>query len=89
MREALAELEAERAGGGLRDRLTAELGDLLFSVVNVARKLDVDADQALRGANARFERRFREVERRLGERLPGASLAEMERAWRAAKAAGM
>ncbi|MBM4014424.1 MAG: nucleoside triphosphate pyrophosphohydrolase [Planctomycetes bacterium] len=89
VREELAELEAERTGGGPRERLEAELGDLLFAVVNVARKLDLDADQALRGANGRFERRYREVERRLGDRLPGATLAEMERAWQAAKAAGM
>lgn len=89
VREELAELEAERHGGGARDRLAEELGDLLFAVVNVARKLDVDADQALRGANVRFDRRFRHVEETLGARLPLAPLDEMERAWQAAKAAGL
>lgn len=89
VREELAELEAERAGTATRERLSAELGDLLFAVVNVARKLDLDADQALREASVRFDRRFRHVESVLGERLPGAPLDEMERAWQAAKAAGL
>jgi MazG family protein len=89
VREEIGELESERGAGARRGRLAEELGDLLFAVVNVARKLEVDSDQALRGANARFERRFREVERRLGARFKGASLEEMERAWQEAKAAGM
>ena len=89
VREELGELEAERAGAARRERLEAELGDLLFAVVNVARKLDLDADQALREANGRFDRRFRHVESSLGERLRGAPLAEMEAAWQQAKAAGL
>lgn len=87
--EELAELEAERAGAGSRERLEAELGDLLFAVVNVARKLELDADQALRTASSRFERRFRHVERRFGAHLAGTPLAEMERVWQEAKAAGL
>ncbi len=89
VREEIEELEAERVGTATRARFTAELGDLLFSVVNVARKLDVDADQAMREANQRFDQRFRHVEQALAGRLPGAPLEEMERAWQAAKAAGL
>lgn len=88
VREELCELEEARPEGEVA-RLRAELGDLLFAVVNVARKLELDADVALREANARFERRFRHVEAVLGERLGRAPLDEMERAWQAAKAAGL
>jgi MazG family protein len=70
-----------------RERLDHELGDLLFAVVNVARKLELDPEQALRGANVRFDRRFRHVERSLGARLKESGLAEMERLWQEAKAA--
>jgi MazG family protein len=72
-----------------RAALEHELGDLLFAVVNVARKLELDADQALRHANERFERRFRHVEKTLGARMDGATLDEMERVWQQAKAAGL
>ena len=82
--EELGELEAARASGD-RAACDHELGDVLFSVVNVARKLGLDADQALRGANDRFERRFHAVERTLGPRMAGASLETMENAWQAAK----
>ena len=85
VREELEELE--KARNEARERAEHELGDLLFAVVNVARKLDLDADQALRGANERFERRFHHVEQRLGARMKGAGLDEMERLWQEAKAA--
>jgi MazG family protein len=71
--------------GGPADRITAELGDVLFSVVNLARRLDVDAEAALRAATARFERRFRAIED--GGSLMGLSLEELDRRWQAAKAA--
>ena len=61
-----------------------ELGDLLFVVANLARKLDVEPEDALRSANAKFVRRFEHVERRLAERgsSPGQSnLAEMDALW--------
>jgi MazG family protein len=70
--------------------LAAEVGDLLFSVVNLARKLGVDAEPALAGANERFVRRFDAVETTLadqGKALGTASLAEMDAAWDAAKMA--
>ena len=83
LREELAELEAEIEAG---DRAAAreELGDLLFVCANLARKLDVDPEDALRAANAKFTRRFSYVERRLAEdgRTPERStLEEMDALW--------
>ena len=69
-------------------RLHDEIGDLLFACANLARHLKVDPEDALRAANAKFERRFRHVERRLAEggRTPeDASLDEMEALWQEAK----
>jgi nucleoside triphosphate diphosphatase len=66
-----------------------EFGDLLFSLVNLARHLGVDPEDALRRANTKFERRFRRVEALAedrGEALAGASLAVLDRLWNAAKA---
>ena len=87
LREELAELELEIAAG---DRLKAqdELGDLLFVCANLARKLDIDPEQALRGANAKFTRRFRHIENRLaatGAPLESAGLDAMEALWDEAK----
>ena len=86
--EELAEVEAEIANGSAQS-LAGEVGDLLFAAVNLARHLKVDPEAALRGANAKFERRFAHIETRLAEggRTPeGASLDEMERLWAEAKA---
>jgi tetrapyrrole methylase family protein/MazG family protein len=66
-------------------RAADELGDLLFSAVNLSRRLDVDAEQALRSATARFERRFRTMEQ--SGSLSGLTLEELDRRWEAAKAA--
>ncbi len=82
--EELGELRdglGEQAG---QSRIVDELGDVLFCVVNVCRYLQVDPETALRGANAKFERRFGYVERRLREqgRSAGeATLEEMDRLW--------
>ncbi|MCB2224147.1 MAG: nucleoside triphosphate pyrophosphohydrolase [Actinobacteria bacterium] len=65
-------------------RAAHELGDLLFSVVNLARHLAVDPEQAMRAAADRFDRRFRSVE--AGGSLSGLTLEEMDRRWEAAKA---
>lgn len=68
--------------------LEAEIGDLLFVVSNLARHANVDPEQALRGANAKFERRFHHIERRLAEdgvSPHDASLDEMEALWVEAK----
>ena len=62
-----------------------ELGDLLFSVVNYARKLDIDPEVALRAANAKFERRFRRMEVQAGEAFAGLTLIEKEALWDEAK----
>ena len=86
--EEIAELRAAIAGGDPA-RIEEELGDLLFTVANAARKLRVDPESALRTANAKFTRRFRAVEQRLEDRgraLPDAAPGELEREWRAVKA---
>ncbi len=78
-----AELEQE-TGSGKREEIEAELGDLLFAVVNLARKLGVHPSQALERANAKFTRRFAGVERLAEQRgieLGRASLAELDRLW--------
>ncbi|MEM1023301.1 MAG: nucleoside triphosphate pyrophosphohydrolase [Myxococcota bacterium] len=83
LEEELEELHHARAQGD-REGTEAEVGDLLFSVVNLARHLGVSAEDALRGSARRFERRFREVERRLDDqgRSPAeASLAELDELW--------
>ncbi len=87
--EEVAELRAELADAN-PDRLRDEVGDLLFVLANLARKLDLDPEACLRHANAKFSRRFGDVEAQLaaGGRTPSdATLAEMEDAWRRAKAA--
>lgn len=66
-----------------------EIGDLLFTLVNIARFVKVDPEQALRRANGRFRRRFAYVEREIaasGQTLESTSLDDMERQWQAAKA---
>ena len=87
--EEIAELRAEINQGAASERIADELGDLLFAVVNLARRLSVDAEQALRGANRKFERRFRAIEERLtacGKTLADATLDEMEAEWQRVKA---
>jgi MazG family protein len=73
-------------------QIHAELGDLLLAVVNVSRKLGVDAENALLDATARFEKRFEFIEDRLAERGRSpkeSNLDEMDALWNAAKAAGV
>lgn len=88
LREELGELEQEIETGGAEARLRAELGDLLFACVNLGRHLGLDAEGALREANARFERRFARIEARLaaeGRRPEDVSLDTLEALWQAAK----
>jgi nucleoside triphosphate diphosphatase len=88
IREEIAEVEAEIDEGSAQ-ALSGEVGDLLFAAVNLARHLKVDPEAALRGASAKFERRFAHIESRLAEagRTPeNASLDEMEQLWSEAKA---
>ena len=75
---------AEVAAAATPAEVEEELGDLLFSVVNWARKLGVDPEAALRGANAKFERRFQAMEAR-DPKLPHLSLQAKEALWQAVK----
>ena len=89
IREEADEIERELAAG---DHATAgaEVGDLLFAVVNLARHLDVDPEAMLRATNQKFERRFAAIERALADRgksPQAASLEEMDELWNEAKAA--
>jgi MazG family protein len=89
LHEEVAELRVEIAAGDL-DKARDEVGDLLFVVANLARKLGVEPEDALRGANAKFVRRFGFIEAELAKdgRSPEQSdLAEMDGLWDAAKAA--
>ncbi|WP_109806882.1 nucleoside triphosphate pyrophosphohydrolase [Sphingosinithalassobacter portus] len=65
-----------------------EIGDLLFAVVNWARKQGIEPEAALRAANAKFERRFRAMEDVAGDGFADLDLDAMERLWQDAKAAG-
>jgi len=88
LEEEARELRAELAAAPDPARLADEVGDLLFVLANLARKLELDPEDCLRGANAKFERRFRAVEQCLAMqgKLPAdATLDEMEAHWQAAK----
>jgi ATP diphosphatase len=81
--EELAEVR-EAAAAGPSEEIFEEVGDLLFAAANLARKLDVDAEAALRAANAKFERRFRAMEELAharGEIFSDLSLAAQEALW--------
>lgn len=98
VREELGEVERETAnpkglpdGRGTRETLEAEVGDLLFAVVNLARKLKIDPRAALEKANAKFKTRFEGVERLAQERgidLAQAGLDVLDRLWDEVKAQG-
>ncbi|MBK1660413.1 nucleoside triphosphate pyrophosphohydrolase [Paracraurococcus ruber] len=88
LEEEAAELRAELPGADPA-RLKDEVGDLFFVLANLARKLDLDPEDCLRGANAKFERRFNAVEQRLarqGLSPADAGLEAMEAEWQAVKA---
>ena len=87
LHEELAEFEAARRSAATEE-LEGELGDLLFVLVNLARFVKVDPEQALRKTNAKFRRRFGYIERKLAEqgRSPEqATLAEMDALWEESK----
>jgi XTP/dITP diphosphohydrolase/ATP diphosphatase len=85
--EETAELEAEAASDNpaRKPAVEAELGDLLFTVVNLGRHLGVDAEMALRGCNRRFRQRFREMELASERPLEELAPVELEELWAAAK----
>jgi MazG family protein len=83
--EVATEIDQSPAGA---ERLSEEIGDLLFSVANLARHLDVDPEQSLRQANNKFLSRFAYIEAALaaaGRNLESADLDEMEALWQEAK----
>src|SRR5439155_4743015 len=83
VKEELAELERE-TGEGKRERLEDEIGDLLFAVVNLARKLAIDPRAALERANDKFTRRFEAMEQLAEQRgieIGRATLDELDRLW--------
>jgi MazG family protein len=82
--EELDELRRERDAGASAERVSDEFGDLLFALVNAARHWKLVPEDALRGAVDKFDRRFREVERRFAARgtpLSEATLEEMDSVW--------
>ena len=89
--EEVAELKAEIAalpGPARQEKIAGEFGDLLFVMANLARHLGVDPEDALRGTNAKFERRFGRIEEKLaaiGKTPAQSDLAEMDRLWTQAK----
>src|SRR2546426_2862584 len=91
VKEEIGELEVEMrdAGSGMRDSLQDEIGDLLFAVVNLARKLAIDPRAALERANDKFQRRFEAVERLAEQRgvdIGRAGLDELDKLWDEVKA---
>jgi ATP diphosphatase len=89
IREEADEIEADLARGN-RDAAAAEIGDLLFAMVNLARHLDADPEAMLRASNRKFEQRFAAIERALaarGKTPQQATLEEMDALWNEAKAA--
>jgi MazG family protein len=92
LHEELAEFDAARRAdsedGASQEELEGELGDMLFVLVNLARFVKVDPEQALRKTNAKFRRRFGYIERKLGERGKSpeeATLSEMDALWEESK----
>ncbi len=87
--EETRELKAEIAQGDV-EKAREELGDLLFVLANLARKLDVEPEEVLRGTNAKFVRRFQSIEAALtarGKTPDQSDLAEMDALWNEAKVA--
>ena len=86
--EELGELEEALDAGEAQERLAEELGDLLFSAVNLGRHLNISAEEALRKSNEKFMRRFQHMEQQMalkGTSIAACSMEEMEEAWQAAK----
>jgi len=88
LEEELAELKEARASGD-QEHIAEEMGDILFVMANLARKLNVDPEDALRRANAKFTRRFQFIETKLAEqgRTGPQPLDDMEALWVEAKGA--
>jgi NTP pyrophosphatase (non-canonical NTP hydrolase) len=88
LHEELAEFAEARRRNASHDEIENEMGDLLFVLVNLARFVKVDPEQALRRTNAKFRKRFSYIERKLAERgrkLEDSNIGEMEALWQEAK----
>jgi ATP diphosphatase len=85
--EEIAEIQAELDGTAGPAALEEEVGDLLFAAANLARKLDVEPETALRRATTKFERRFRALETLAKQRGIGRDLDALEMLWQQVKAA--
>jgi MazG family protein len=83
--EECREIEIEVLAGAAPEAVEGEVGDLLFTVVNLARHLKVDPELALRRANAKFRRRFAAMEQASGRELSERSAVELEALWAQAK----
>ena len=86
--EEIGEIEAEIDKGSKPAALEEEVGDLLFAAANLARKLEVEPETALRRATAKFERRFRRVEALAKERGIGPDIDALEALWAEVKRQG-
>jgi len=83
--EEIAELKTEIERDAEHAALQQELGDILFAVANLARKLDIEPEAALRQATAKLERRFRRVELLAAEQTIGADLDALDALWQQVK----
>jgi len=83
--EEITELKSELARNADPATLEDEMGDILFTVANLARKLEIDPEAALRQATSKFERRFRRVEVLAGERATATDLDVLEVLWQEVK----
>ncbi len=87
IREETDEFEREMDSAN-KERLTGELGDMLFAIVNLARHLDIDPEAAIRTTNSKFRQRFAHIEQNvgaIGETMQSASLEQLETLWQEAK----
>lgn len=91
LKEEIAEFE-EAVRGGNNERITDELGDILFSVVNLARHTKIESETALRNTNRKFQNRFQWIEAKLIEQekdIKATGLGELEALWQQAKENGL
>ncbi len=87
IKEEITELEKEIDSGN-KDKIKEEIGDVIFSLVNLSRHLEIEPEQALRKTNQKFKNRFKHIEKTLtgeGNTLKNASLEEMDKIWEDAK----
>lgn len=88
VKEEMDEFQHEVIAGGSKERMEAEFGDILFSLVNYARFMEVNPEDALAKANRRFKKRFEYIEETVeqeGKDLKGMSLAQMDKYWEEGK----